>query len=139
MTSGTNISHPRCQCLFGGFFGIDYLRKTTWFGDKSSPLQTRIVLQVVEGWKLQHICSYTMTYSALFGTMYGAGYIFLRCPLAISDNILFNSLHWRGCLDSLTFMKVIWFASVWVIWKKGTTMCSKIQSLSLRSLLNRSN
>ena len=42
------------------------------------------------------------TYSALFGTMYGAGYTLLGCPLVTSDNIFFISHQWRSCLDSLT-------------------------------------
>ena len=101
MMSGKSIFHLRCLCSCGGFSVIDFLRKIIWCSDKSFPLQIRFVLQVVEGWKRQHICSYTLTYSALFGIMFGAGYIFLRCPLVTSDNILFNSLQWRGCLDSL--------------------------------------
>nr|ABN08531.1 hypothetical protein MtrDRAFT_AC157488g19v2 [Medicago truncatula] len=55
-------------------------------------LDRTLVDDVVEVWKRQHICSYIVIYSSLFGLMFDVGYIFLWFLLVTSNNISFYSL-----------------------------------------------
>jgi len=118
-TFSINISPPRCLCLFGAFFATDFLPRIIWCGGVFFLTQMQCACPVVGVVKQQHIFFWIATYLGLFGIMSGFGLGISLVPSGDLHQHFIQFINMAG-LPRCThvFFKIIWFTSVWVIWKE---------------------
>ena len=118
-TFGINISLPRCLCSFGAFFTTDFLPRIIWCGGVFFFTQMRCACPVVGVVKQQHIFFLDCN---VFGSLWYHVWLWLGISSVPSSDLhqhFIQFINMAGLPRSThMFFKIIWFTSVWVIWKE---------------------